>query len=177
MAKFLNFVAFQLVWLACVMGASYHYFWAGLACAVIFACVTLLLSETVGADMVLLAVALAGGSLLDSSWALLGVLQYESAPWDWFAPPWILGLWLAFAMTINHSLAWLRFKPLWMAALAALACPFSYYAGERLGAVVWLNTELMLTLVPLTWGIFLALLCLINRKILQREGRHAVSLA
>lgn len=174
MAKLTNFIAFQLVWFACVIGAAHQWQWAGFALATAFVALTLRASITPKADLVLVVAAVVGGSLLDSLWAVTGVMSYAATPWGNVSPPWILGLWAAFAITINHSLAWLRFRYGWMALLAAIASPFSYYAGARLGAVQWLKPEWLLLVIPLSWALFLYGLCRLNHKLLG--GQHAPAL-
>lgn len=177
MAKVFNFIAFQAVWLACVLSASRGLVWPGLMAGGLFALVTIVAGRSRSADLQLVAWAVVLGGLLDSLWAWLGWMDYAAAPWGFWAPPWILGLWLGFAMTINHSLAWLRFKPVILAGLAAVACPFSYYAGHRLGALEWQYTPGLLVVTPLSWAGLLAWLSYTNRHTLERGGEHVTTVA
>lgn len=166
MAKLVNFALFQLTWLACVLGAAHQWPWSGTALAALFVAFTLTISRAPKADATLILLAILGGGLLDSLWALSGVMSYAASPWGVLSPPWILGLWAAFAATLNHSLSWLRFRYGWMALLAALSGPLSYYAGERLGAVQWLKPAWLLLMMPITWALFLYGLCRLNNRLL-----------
>lgn len=166
MAKLVNFIVFELVWMACVMGAAHQWIWIGAALSAVFVLLTLVTGKCMRADLILVLLTLLGGSCLDSIWAITGVMSYAAAPWGSLAPPWVLGLWASFAITLNHSLSWLRFRYGWMALLAAIASPFSYYAGQRLGAVQWLRPDWLLLVVPLSWAAFLYGLCRLNHKLL-----------
>jgi hypothetical protein len=60
-------------------------------------------------------------------------------PWpsESFAPAWIMLLWLALALAINHSLQFFKTRLLWAAIFGGIGSPMSYYAGARLGAAEW----------------------------------------
>lgn len=173
MVKVINFAAFHLVWITCVLTASQGLVWPGPALAFIFVAFTLLTSDDRRADGILLLLALLGGGLLDTLWATTGVMSYMASPWGNWVPPWILGLWAGFAMTINHSLAWLRHKYLALAVLAAVFCPVSYYAGMQLGALDWFMPIVILTVAPLSWAFLLLGLGHLNGRLVGE--RHAVA--
>ena len=63
------------------------------------------------------------------------------------------------ALTLNHSLAWLK-RRLWLAAVfAAIASPLSYYAGTSLGAALVLQDWFTASLVfGLSWAVIMPLL-------------------
>jgi hypothetical protein len=177
MANIINFIVFELVWFACVMGAGHDWQWAGALSSLAFVVFTLALSETRKADLLVVLSAVLIGSVLDTLWAASSILDYAAAPWGELAPPWILGLWAAFAITLNHSLAWLRFHYLLMALLGAVAAPLSYYAGARLGAVQWLKPDWALAVLPLSWALMMCLLCRLNHKLLAPGRPHVSTLA
>lgn len=176
MAKVINFLAFQAVWFVCVFSASEQLPWVGAGAALLFVVATLMVSATPRADAILVTVAVLVGGLLDTLWGVLDMMRFAASPWGVIAPPWILGLWAAFAMTLNHSLAWLRFRYVWMGALAAVACPLSYYAGQRLGAVEWLKPWWVILIVPASWAFFMAFLCVLNRKVLMQRRQYVTSM-
>ncbi|HEY5647790.1 MAG TPA: DUF2878 domain-containing protein [Pseudomonadales bacterium] len=126
-----NAALFQVTWFGCVVGgAAGQPGWAvpGLA-----ALLALNLTRSSLSAEGYLAVALGSvGFGLDSLWNSLGLLDYGE---HGLAPLWVVGLWLGLALTVNHSLGWLRGRPLLAAVLAAVAAPLTYLAGERLGAV------------------------------------------
>lgn len=122
---------FQLTWFACVIGggAGSSLWGAGALAAMAAYAVA---RGTFSRDVVLAAALALIGFCLDTVWIRAGVLSYGTAA---LAPPWIVMLWAAVGLSFNHSLAFLRSRPLLGGVLAAAAAPFSYLAGEALGAV------------------------------------------
>jgi hypothetical protein len=177
MANIINFIVFELVWFACVAGAGHDWQWTGALLSLAFVMLTLAITRTRKADLILVISAVLAGSLLDTLWAASGILGYAASPWVGLAPPWIWGLWASFAITLNHSFAWLRFRYLMMALLGALAAPLSYYAGAKLGAVQWLRPGWALGMLPVSWALLLYLLCRLNHKLLSSGSPHVSTLA
>lgn len=124
----INVIGFQLCWIACVVGGNS---WAIPVCAAFFVWHWQVLKN--GEPMLLAAFAITG-VLFDTALYKAGLLSFPGHD-AWFIPLWLMLLWLAFACTLRHSLDWLLRKP-WLAALLGLtAAPWSYYAGDLLGAV------------------------------------------
>jgi hypothetical protein len=122
-----NAVSFQLVWLATVAGAAKGLWWAGPLAALLFAAWQVPLSAQPRADLKLMLCAAAAGFVVDSALVLTGLLRFETAlPWAGFAPVWIVSLWVAFALTLNHSLAGLKHRPLLAVGLGLIGGPLAY---------------------------------------------------
>ncbi len=60
------------------------------------------------------------------------MLNYAGAA---VAPVWIVLLWVAVGLTLNHCLSMFKERPWLGGLLAGLGAPLSYLGGERLGAV------------------------------------------
>ena len=73
------------------------------------------------------------GVIIDGLLTRYGVFAFTpEVPW---LPAWLVLLWAAFGTTLEHSMAW-ALKTAWVAGLlGAVAGPFSYLVGYRLGAV------------------------------------------
>lgn len=158
-----NVLGYQGVWLLAVLGAARGSAWPALAGLAAFAIWQLAISRTRAADLKLIGLALLLGMLLDGALAAGGLLGYATpAPAlpAGGAPLWILALWAAFALTLNHSLAWLRHRVLWAALLGSTGGPLAYAAAERLaGAVHWSRFPVATTaLLAAGWGAALLLL-------------------
>jgi hypothetical protein len=107
--KATNAVGYQLVWLVSVASAANGSLYAGPLAATAFAVMVL----------------------------AFGWLDY-SAPWPsgHLAPGWILGIWMAFALTLNHSLAFLKRRYALAALLGGIGGPLAYWsASHGFGAV------------------------------------------
>jgi len=149
-AQIVNAVLFQLAWIAFVGGAGRGNAWLGFAVLVPFAAWQFATSRWPRADALLLGVCGLLGLLIDSSLQAGGLLRYAApGPWAPLAPPWILGLWMGFGLTMNHSMVFLRGRPLLGFVLGAVAGPLAYAIAAR----AWAAAEL----VPPTWRVYAAL--------------------
>lgn len=93
------------------------------------------------------------GLLIDLSWHLSPAIAFLGAGQP--LPVWLIGLWLMFPLTLNHSLAWLKGR-LWLQALLGVfGGGGSYIAGAQLGAAA--IEPLAMVIVPLAWGLWLPL--------------------
>jgi hypothetical protein len=143
-----NALIFQVVWFACVLGgAADQPLWGFLGVSALVA--LSMRGPTLAADLRVMLGLGTVGFVLDSTWVLLGVLDYGGSP---VAPAWIVALWLGFALTVNHSMGWLKRNLPLAAALAAVFAPVTYLAGERLGAVAVTSLP-GLALVSIAWAL------------------------
>ena len=74
---------------------------------------------------------------------------------SWLPPLWLLCLWVLFATTLSHGLAWLSRRPLLCAVLAILSAPSSYFAGSLLSPYMSLGDSRVLSLliIGILWAI------------------------
>ena len=73
-------------------------------------------------------------------------------------------LWMIFAMTLNHSLAWLSQKIYLSILFGALGGPLAYIAGEKLGAISLLSTNSIISL-SIGWAVITPILLIIANKL------------
>jgi hypothetical protein len=109
----------------------------------------------------LLAATAAIGFAVDSGYVIAGLMQFATpVPWSNYAPVWIVGMWISFALTLNQSLAWLKNRPVAAVALGAIGGPFAYWvAGSAWNAVDFTHsTPAAMVAVGLVWGIATPLL-------------------
>lgn len=131
-----NAVGFNLAWAVTVFGAAGGLSWAGPAALLVFATIQLSLAARPRYDLAAMGVFALAGLVIDSAWSLAGILSY-AAPWPSpaLAPAWLVSLWASFALTLGHSLAWLRPRKVLAAVFGLLGGGFSYWVGARIGAV------------------------------------------
>ncbi|MFG1496696.1 DUF2878 domain-containing protein [Saccharospirillum sp. HFRX-1] len=101
------------------------------------------------------------GATIDLLWHLSPWVEFTGAGWP--MPLWLIGLWLMFPLTLNHSLAWLADRPLLQIFGGIFGAGGSYLGGAALGAAdisgpAW-------WLVPLGWGLWLPLFYYGNRTL------------
>ncbi len=137
-----NFVWFQAGWWATAfLVASGYPFWAAALLAAM-AGVHLLIHRDRAGELTRLANVAFAGYSMDSLFAYQGLLQV-TPPFAIGLPHfWLLGLWLLFATTVNHSLAWMFARPWLAAALGAVFGPLTYWlAGEGFGVVRFTSVD------------------------------------
>jgi FtsH-binding integral membrane protein len=167
-----NVLGFQAVWFASVIGAAKGLPWAGPVAVAIYAAAHFARTPDRRGDLRMLAIALGLGVVVDSLLAATGVLAFAS-PWPsaHTAPVWILAMWAGFALTLNHSMAFLRGR--WLAAFlfGAVGGPLAYWGASRGFDAVTFSQGLPVAVAALavTWGIAMPAL-----YALHGAGRDAV---
>lgn len=153
-----NAIGFQLVWFCCVGAAERGSQWPGLAAAMSFGLLMLAFGRKRREDIVAVLLTLPLGLALDACFAASGWLHYAPGD-DAIVPVWIVALWLGFAFTLNHSLAFLRERIGLAALLALVFAPLSYLAAHRLGAVQFGGAwSAVLPMLATAWAFVLPLI-------------------
>ena len=165
MANAINFIAFQIGWFACVMGAAYGWPWLGTGIALIVILLHLSRAQNPLPESVLIILAGLIGLVFDSLLVTLGWLSYHSGTLvSGTAPHWIVALWMLFATTLNVSLRWLRTRWILAFVLGAIAGPLAYVAGNKFGALQFVQPTPGLLALALGWAIAMpALMALAQR--------------
>jgi hypothetical protein len=157
--KAVNFILFQAAWFACVVGAARGWFWLGPVSVLVFAAITIALSDRRSAELKLYASAAALGFFFDTGMTGAGFffpLPHLLPPP--FSPPWLIALWLNLAAVMNVSLAWLKGRYLLAAAFGAIGGPLAYYGGAKLGGVVTMPGAYDLLALAAGWAAMTPLL-------------------
>ncbi len=157
----INFIMYQTTWLIAIAGAGHGLWWAGPVALAVFATWQLIVSERRRVDVVLLLCAAIIGFAIDSTLVHAGLLSYAAAePSPRFAPIWIVALWMSFALTLNHSLAYLQSHLTAASLLGAIGAPLAYWAAAHTwGAVTFLApTPVVITSLVIVWAILAPLL-------------------
>lgn len=156
----INAGIFQALWISAVYGSAHGWVWPSLLLLAILLVWQLQPTRRARSDKKLIIVALIMGLIIDSFWINAGIMVFTNGgPISWLSPVWILALWAGFALTINHSMSWLKTHPLLPVLLGLISAPLSYYAGKKFGAVEYnQDTLLVSAYIGLAWAIALPLL-------------------
>jgi Protein of unknown function (DUF2878) len=159
MAVAANFIAFQIGWFACVLGAAHGYAPEGALVALAIVGAYVALAAHPGRELALVAAAAATGAAADSLLASSGWLRYDAGVLvEGTAPYWIVAMWALFAITLNVSMRPLRGR-LWLGALLGLVGgPAAYYAGANLGALTLVQLVPALAALAAVWALATPLL-------------------
>lgn len=168
MAWLLNLVAFQLGWLACVLGGAQSAPWPWLGTA--FALVLIVIHIRRAAQPRQEAILVAGvgliGFIIDSGLLVFGFTQFPSGSlYPNTAPHWIVAMWMLFATTLNVSMSWLHGRYPLAAVLGAVGGPLAYYAGFKLDAVTFPRSLLAgLIALAIVWTFIMPLLMRLAKR-------------
>jgi hypothetical protein len=129
-----NFILFQLLWFAAVLGAAAGLHWPAPLALLALLCWTRLTGGSVRADLRLVLIGLATGMVFEVLLLASGLIRYQLQWWLYLPPLWILCLWAGFAQSFLYSMAWMR-QRLWLASVfGGVGSVMSMYAGLRFGA-------------------------------------------
>jgi len=172
-----NFVLFQICWLANCVGAASG--WPQLGPLVTAAWIALhltALAEDRSSETWILLAAAAFGYAADSLLVLLGFIEFP--PQARLGGPstlWMVALWVGFAATLRHALGWLAGRYLLGILLGAVGGPLAYRAGEALGATTVPDSFSGLLAVSVEWAIavpmLLAFIALVDSRAAVATGR------
>ncbi|MDB2649591.1 DUF2878 domain-containing protein [Porticoccaceae bacterium] len=168
MALLVNFIGFQVGWFACVLGAANDKELLGMIIALGVIIYHVVTQGDLRKELKLILVALAIG-LLWETWVLnLDILRYPSHPESLFwAPSWLVMMWALFATTINLSMGWLKGRWALSVLMGAVFGPLAFIGGEKLGAVVFLDSTLSIITLSVGWGLLMPLLLWTAERINQ----------
>lgn len=151
-----NFVAFQLLWWACVLSAKGS--WETSVFCLIILLVLLHIQWVEGWQQALpLLLTAVSGCIFDQVMYRMGYVDFGTVTAS-YIPSWMIGLWFAFACTLNVSMRWLQGKPWLAVVLGFIFGPLAYLAAESLGAVQLTGSTLTLAWIALEWAIALPVL-------------------
>lgn len=143
-----NIGIYQVVWFLCVLGGNSGAMWALPLIAI-----HLFLSTCRKSDLQVMGAFLCAGFVVDGGLQLAGFFSFTVTGTP--IPFWLTVIWLALSTLPNHSLSWMKRRPLLCAIFGALGGPLAYWAGERLGAAAFgLPLSWSIPILALVWGVF-----------------------
>ncbi len=166
MLLLLNVLVFQIAWLMSVIGGAQQMPWLGPIAALIALAMHLNAARKPFEEVLLVLSCALIGATFDSILVAAGWVTYNAGLFSsYFAPYWIITLWMLFATTLNVSMRWLRGKPRLAALLGFYGGPASYIAGEALGGIVFNNQFAALAALALGWAIMMPMLMWLSENL------------
>ena len=160
-----NLLGYQAAWFIVVGFAARGLAWPGILACLGFAAISWWISPMRRSDLKLVGAALACGLLLDGVLAASGWLDYAAPLPAVPGPAWIAALWVAFAMTLQHSLQWLLARPLAAVLFGAIGGPLAYWGAARGFDAVAFTVPMQATVtLALGWAIAMAVFVAIARN-------------
>ncbi|MEE2978911.1 MAG: DUF2878 domain-containing protein [Pseudomonadota bacterium] len=152
-------VAGQAGWFVCVLSAARDAAWVG----IVFVAALLALHLRQARQPSLEWRLVVSVVVLAAPWETLlirgGLIVYpHGTMWPGIVPPWLLALWVLFAIQVNVLFRWLRGR-WWLAmVLGAIAGPLSFRAGAALGAAHISDLPATLGALAVGWALWMPLL-------------------
>jgi hypothetical protein len=153
-----NFISFQIGWFACVIGAAKGYPLLATAVASLIIVLHLCRVNNVYSELSLIISAVVIGIIWESLLVASDWLSYSNSIDAFFAPIWLVAMWALFATTINVSMAWLKNRWLLASSMGAIFGPLAFIAGEKLGAVQFIDRSLALLALAVGWACLMPML-------------------
>jgi hypothetical protein len=163
----INFVLFQLAWFACVIGAAQGLPWLGVGVTLLVLAWHFFHTKQRKYELILILSALIIGAFFDQFLLSMQWVNYQAHGWSSaLVPAWILALWVAFASTLNLSLAWMQGRYLISVLFGASGGPLAYFGAQNIGAVHLPETSSYLAL-GIGWAIITPALLYIASRLNQ----------
>lgn len=154
-----NFAAFQIGWFSSVIGAAQQMPWLGPLAFLIVLAIHLRQASRPVSELGLVIACGVIGIFFDSLLVAAGWVTYPSGLFnDLMAPYWIVTMWMLFGTTLNLSMGWMKGKPLLAVVLGAIGGPSSYYAGQKLGGIQFLDLVPAMVALAIGWGVVMPVL-------------------
>ena len=166
MQVLINFIAFQFGWFSSVLGAARDMPWLGPVVFLAVAAIHLKQARRPELELGLVIACGVIGAWFDSLLVATGWVTYPSGQFSQFmAPYWIITMWMLFATTLNSSMGWLRGRPLLAIVLGGVAGPASYYAGQKLGGIVFVEFWPAIAALAVGWALVMPFLMILAERL------------
>lgn len=160
----INFMAFQIGWFSCVLGAAHGMPWLGPFVVIAVASWHLKHAVILRSELILLMAVSVLGFVFDQTLLSFELLSYPPSHWpSALLPLWMLGLWVLFATTLNLSLRWLRNHPLIAILFGAIGGPGAYFGAAKLGAIQIIEQQSLVICLAIGWAVLMPLLIKLSR--------------
>ena len=166
MNMLVNFAAFQIGWFSSVLGAAKQMPWLGPLVFLVVLAIHLRLARRPQLEVGLVIACGIIGLMFESVLVVAGWVTYPSGLFsDLLAPYWIVTMWMLFGTTLNVSMGWLKGRPLLAALFGAVGGPASYFAGQKLGGIVFLEFVPAMIALAIGWAVFMPILMALAERL------------
>jgi len=173
MLLFINFAMFEIAWVSSVVGGAKQLPWLGPVAVLIAVALHLRAARKPFEEVMLVLFCGLIGASFDSFLVAAGWVTYKAGLFsDYFAPYWIITMWMLFATTLNVSMRWLRGKPKLAAFFGLYGGPAAYIAGQQLGGIVLTNQVAALIALGIGWAIMMPILMWLSENLDGMPGRR-----
>lgn len=168
-----NIVAFEIAWFFSVFGGARQMPWLGPVAVLIVLAVHLHAARKPFEEVLLVLSCALIGAAFDSFLVATGWVTYKTGLFsEYFAPYWIVAMWMLFATTLNTSMRWLRGRLKLAALFGFVGGPASYLAGQELGGITLHNEAAALIALAVGWSVIMPALIRLAENLDGMPGRR-----
>lgn len=173
----LNFLLFQTGWFIAVYPASLGLVWFGPIFSLCWLYAHLgIHRNTRYADLLIVIFSSCIGFTLDSLMVLTNVFSFsDNATLGYPSSIWMVALWINLALTLNHSLGWLKEKLVLSSIFGAVGAPLAYYAGHKFGVIYFQNITISMLALSCMWACAMPLLFYTLRIFSSRQRQVLIT--
>jgi hypothetical protein len=173
--KIFNYFGLQVGWFACAYGAANGYAWLGPLVVFFYLLLHLHWSTNRLTEFKFVFSVGLIGLVVDSLKKMTGLIVYSGdISLAWFAPPWVIAMWMLFSTSLEGSLSWLKGRYPLAVLLGAIFGPLSYVTGARLGAAVFTyDFWFSIGVLAVIWSVVVPSLVWLSRKMSEGLGSSA----
>ena len=174
-----NVGLFKIGWLSCVYGAASGYAIEGCLLALLIVAISVKQANNRQSELLTVALITLVGLIWESIVASQHLMIYATHSNQQLnglalAPYWLIVMWALFATTINQSMTWLKDRLIVDTIMGGIFGPLAFVAGEKLGAVVFVNESAAMLLLAVGWALLMPAICLIAKGIEYRFTERVV---
>jgi hypothetical protein len=168
-----NLLLFQFGWFVVVMAAANKIELLSIIVVINILAVHVIVVRNYKTEILLIIATGCIGFAVDSILIFFGVFSaVGDVGVEGMAPAWLVALWMLFAITINHSLNWLKGNYFIAVLLGFVFAPVAYFGGHKLGAIIIpaeYNPYIAFLTIGVTWAVIMPLLSAIATILNQRN--------
>lgn len=163
-----NIVLYQTVWFGSVLAQNYF-----VLPVILLLCVHFYLCQHRRDEVIVVALCAASGIIGDALLTRAGVFSFQASQLMHVVPLWLVAIWVGFASTLRHGLAFLVRRPAVAILAAGIGAPVVYLAAARLGAVQFpMGTARTAIIVGFVWMLQMCIFLLV----LKGVARHSIAM-
>jgi len=153
MKTLVNITLFQAGWFVMVAGVANQSEVTAILCVILIILAHLFIVRNKTTEVLLVATSGLLGFIIESIFISQGIFSAVGEfGLNGLAPVWLVTLWMLFAITVNHSMAWLSGRYLLSSLLGFVFAPVAYFAGQKF-EVLTFTTQLSIYQVLLILGV------------------------
>ena len=171
--KTINIVFFYLIWWGTILGIRSNFDYIGPALTFLFIIVHLNIISKVKKEVILVLCCAALGLIVESFYLYFSFISYQgylisnsSIP-----PLWIVCIWMTIALTINHSMFFLKGKWALIVICGIIFGPICYFAAMKSGIIhFYFPTKTSIFILSFICAVNFSLMYFINKIIEDKYG-------